>query len=74
MSKFTEADLERAYAVVRNTTACTDKVAQLIADVRAEQMERDALLCIGRCKNKATGAVLAGLIRSGAPITAEDEP
>lgn len=78
-AKFTEKDLERATVFVEGKSDgwhCPPdtSIAQLIADVRAEQAERDALLCIGRCKNKATGAVLAGLIRSDAPITAaEDE-
>lgn len=45
MAKYTQEDLELAYKAVRNTTACTDKVAELVATVRHEAYERAAKEC-----------------------------
>jgi hypothetical protein len=40
-------------------------VVELIRKIRGEERERCAQLCEKRCKNRVTGAVLAGLMRGG---------
>lgn len=67
-ASITHADMELAKAILGDLPYVASRTSQLayhLADMRAVERERCAQLCEKRCRNRVTGAVLAGLIRGG---------